>query len=334
VSLTGTVPKDSSTLSSWVHCVDNPTNYGSNVTFKPVIVCDIETPNLQILDWSGVPTNFYDDVSEMPGLAVSVRRDTRTTMGVHDLSSVKAHADLFDRSVEPSFSPMPERLQKYLSDFIAHYEERDVTIFRISVDFHFGIPEPAGAGARAEVNKRTQPGNCRGFHRDNVETTYPLLDPGTLAHEYRLVFALSQMPEDSWRYFASQAEWAEWAYLMLAGGTVEEYRRRADEWLGGGGKGHLQKDFLPNANYSAPQPGFAISTRAANLRKCWIRKRLGQLWKPPLSNNVRFEEVYRRVLDEAAAIAKARGSPLTSDDVAGLDADASTDDDEAEDGED
>ena len=49
------------------------------------------------------------------------------------------------------------------------------------------------------------------------------------------------------------------------------------------------------------------------------------LWVPPLSDTARFEDVYRQVLDEAAAIAKARSSPWTSADVAGPDGDESED---------
>ncbi len=123
-------------------------------------------------------------------------------------------------------------------------------------------------------------------------------------------------------------------YSMLAGSAVAEYHRLVENSLAVGQKGCVQKDFLPNADFREPMPGVAISTRLANLRKCWIRKRINELWKPPLSLNARFEDVYRQVLDEAAAIAKGRSSPLTSEDVAGVDADESTDGNESEDGED
>ena len=119
---------------------------------------------------------------------------------------------------------------------------------------------------------------------------------------------------------------------MLVGGSVAKYHERADKWLAKGRKGHLQRSSLPNNDYREPKLGFSISTFEANLRKCWIRSRLNELWVPPLSDTARFEDIYRQVLDEAAAIAKARPSPLTSDDVAGPDAENSTDCDESEDG--
>ena len=162
------------------------------------------------------------------------------------------------------------------------------------------------------IDKATRRVNHLSMHSDNCQITDPVPRPGDPALEFRLAYAA--LPPSDWPdHFNCVQEFEEYAFDMMCATTVDRYLELARQWLANGREGPLQRIFLANASFGRPMPGYDISTKAATRRTLETRMDINALWVPPLSESARFNEVYVRVLDDAAATAR----PVTDDDIAG-----------------